>query len=86
MRIFSFEPVSDWSSRYFSPRHVAFQFLELSVVQDFVQLQRDQMVDLRYARRDHLVGIAPQRHRPFEHLGDEFLDQALCRARARSGR
>ena len=54
------------------------QFLKLRVVQHFIQLQRNQMIDLRHASGDHLVGIAPRRHRPFQNLGDEFLDQSLA--------
>ena len=45
---------------------------------DFVQLDREQMIDLRDARVDHRLGVARHRHRAFEHLGDELLDQILA--------
>jgi hypothetical protein len=65
---------------------VALQLLELGVVQDFVQLQRNQVVDLRDAGVIIWSASRAQRHRPFEHLGDEFLNQALSPlARARVG-
>ena len=48
------------------------------MMQHLVQLQRDKVVDLGDAGRDHLVGIAADGHRAFEHLRDEFLDQALA--------
>ena len=41
----------------------------------FVQLQRNQMVDLRDARIDHGLGIARQGHRAFQELRYKFLDQ-----------
>ena len=55
-----------------------FQFLKLGVVQDLVQLKRNEMVDLCNPGGDHLVGIAAQSHRPFKHLRNEFLDQPLA--------
>ncbi len=47
-------------------------------MQHFVQLQRDQMIDLRDARGDHDFGVLGHRHRAFQHLGDEFLHQVLA--------
>ena len=48
------------------------------MVHDFIQLQRDQMIDLRDARVDHHLSIPRDRHGPIEHLRDEFLDQVFA--------
>ena len=48
------------------------------MVQHFVQLQRDQVIDLRNARIDHRLGVFRHRHRAFEHLADEIRDQILA--------
>ena len=45
---------------------------------DLVQLQRNQMIDLRDARIDHHLGIAGDGHGSFEDLRDEFFDQVLA--------
>ena len=58
--------------------------LELGVVQNLIQLQREQVIDLRNAGVDHRFGIAPDGHRAFEHFLDESLDEILA-ALARFG-
>ena len=56
----------------------AFQLLEGGVVHHLVQLQRNQVIDLRDARVDHHLGVAGDGHGAIEHLRDEFLDQVLA--------
>src|SRR5690348_6733256 len=43
------------------------------MVQDFIKLQRNQVVDLCNAGIDGCVGVARQLHFAFEHLRDELL-------------
>jgi hypothetical protein len=52
--------------------------LEVGVMHDFVQLDREQVVDLRDAGVDHGLGIPRHRHGALEHLVDEFLHQVLA--------
>ena len=53
----------------------SFQLLESGVVHDFVQLQRNQVIDLRDARIDHHLRVPRDGHGAIDELGDEFLDQ-----------
>ena len=53
-------------------------------MQDLVDLQRQQMIDLRDARVDHHLGVARDGDGAFEHLGDESLHEVLA-ALARLG-
>ncbi len=39
---------------------------------------RKQVIDLRDARVDHRLGVFRDRHRAFQNLGDELLDQVLA--------
>ena len=52
------------------------QFLEFRVVQDLVDLQREQVVDLRDALVDHRLQVRRDRHLPVQHLLDELRHQA----------
>jgi hypothetical protein len=54
------------------------------VVEDLVELEREQVVDLRDARVDHRLRVAATGDRALEHLGDEALDEVLA-ARLRLG-
>ena len=54
------------------------------MVHDLVQLQREQVIDLRNARIDHHLRVFGDGHRAFENLGDKFLYQVLA-AFARRG-
>ncbi len=56
----------------------AFELLEGGIVQDFIELQRDEVVDLRDAGLDGGFRVAAQGHVPFEHLGDELLDHVTA--------
>ncbi len=56
----------------------AFELLERLMVQHFVQLHRDQPVDLRNARANRGLRVARERHVPFEDLVDEFLHHVLA--------
>ena len=60
--IFRFTLVSVREIRYFRPRQLASSFWNAGVVQDFVQLERDQVIDLRDARIDHRLRIPRKRH------------------------
>ena len=42
---------------------------------DFVELDRDQVIDLRDPRIDHRLRVVRRRSSTFEHLGDELFDQ-----------
>ena len=48
------------------------------MVQNLIQLQREQVIDLRDARIDHHLRIFGDGHRAVKHLGDKFLDQVLA--------
>ncbi len=56
----------------------AFQLLERGMVHDLVQLDGEQMIDLRNARIDHHLRVLGDGHGAFKHLGHEFLDQVLA--------
>ena len=60
------------------PAPGAFQLLERRVVHDFVELERNQVIDLRDARVDHHLGVARDGHGAIQHLRDELLDQVLA--------
>ena len=62
----------------------AFQFLESGVVHDLVQLQGNQVIDLRDAGVDHHLRVARDGHGAIDELADEFLDQ-VAPALFRSG-
>ena len=47
-------------------------------MQDLVELERNQMIDLRDARIDHGLGIFGDRDFTLEHLADELLDNVLA--------
>src|SRR5215472_17699494 len=47
------------------------------MMKDFVQLDRQEMIDLRDTRVDHHFGILRDGHRPLEDLRDKFLYQIL---------
>jgi hypothetical protein len=55
-----------------------FQFLEILVVQHFVELKRNQVIDLRDARGDHGFGVLGYRHGAFQNLRHELLHQILA--------
>ena len=57
MRIFSIGVSSLLSTVYFQTPPGAFQLLELRVVHDLVQLNRDQVIDLRDSRVDHRLSV-----------------------------
>src|ERR1700685_3132362 len=48
------------------------------MVHDFIQLQREQVIDLRDARVNHHLRIFGDGHRTVEHLRDKFLYQVLA--------
>src|SRR5271157_1561094 len=50
------------------------QLLKSRMVKDFIQLQRDKMIDLGDARVDRGIGVARELHLAFEHLRHELLD------------
>ena len=77
-RIFNPTPVSLLSIRYFKPRHEPSSFWNCGMVHDFVQLQREQVIDLRDARIDHHFRVFGDGHRAIEHLGDKFFHQVLA--------
>ena len=56
----------------------SFELLEGRVVQNFVQLERDQPVDLRDARLDRRFRIPGQRHLALQNLIDELLDHVAA--------
>jgi hypothetical protein len=60
------------------PAPRSFQFLEIRVVQDLVELDRDQVIDLGDARIDHCFRIAGESHLPCQELGDELLDEVTA--------
>jgi hypothetical protein len=47
------------------------------MVHDFIQLQREQVIDLRDARIDHHLRVFGDGHRTIEYLGYKFLYQVL---------
>ncbi len=55
----------------------ALQLLERGMVHDFVQLNRDQVIDLGNPGIDHHLGVARDGHRAIEHLCHEFLNQVF---------
>ncbi len=59
----------------------ALQLLKLRVVQDFVELNRNQVVDLRDPRVDHRLDVTGDGHFSLEHLSDELLYQVLAALR-----
>ena len=48
------------------------------MVQDLVQLDGEQVIDLRDARVDHGLGVARDRHGALQDLVDELLHQVLA--------
>ena len=48
------------------------------MVHDLIQLQREQVIDLRDARIDHHFRIFGDGHRTIEHLGHKFLHQVFA--------
>ena len=48
------------------------------MVKDFVELQRDQMIELRDTSIDHRLGIFGDRHGPLQHLSDELFHQVFA--------
>jgi len=51
------------------------------MMQDFVQLDGEQVVDLRDAGVDHGLGIPRYRHGALEHLADDSFTRFLPRSR-----
>ena len=60
------------------PAPGALELLKRRVVQDFVQLEREQVIDLRDARIDHHFRIFGDGHRSIKYLGHEFLHQIFA--------
>ena len=54
------------------------ELLKRRMMQDLVQLDREQVIDLRDTRVDHRLGIARHRHLTLQHLADELLHQVLA--------
>src|ERR1035437_2998710 len=48
------------------------------MMQDLIDLDGEQMIDLRDALVDHGLGVPGDGHGAFEHLGDELLHQVLA--------
>ena len=57
------------------------ELLKLRRVHDFVELRRDQRVELRDARLDHRFGVLGVDDRPVEHLIGEVRDDVAREAR-----
>ena len=55
-----------------------FHLLESGVVEDFVELQRQQVVDLRDALVDHRLEVGRDGHLAVKHLLDELGNQAAA--------
>ena len=56
----------------------AFELLEIGVMENFVELNRQQVIDLRDALIDHRFDVASHIHMAFEELTDKFLDEVLA--------
>ena len=48
------------------------------MVKDFVELDGEQMVNLRNARIDHRLGVFGDGYLPLQNLGDELFDEILA--------
>ena len=56
----------------------AFQLLKRGMVKDFVELDGEQMVNLRNARIDHRLGVFGDGYLALQNLGDELFHQTLA--------